>query len=79
MTMKKKPTIIIAAIALIAVLCGCEPMPKTVKQFHGGKRIYIDTLEIHGRLHEVLFWSNNKTGGMIHSPECWCGTKTDEQ
>ncbi len=68
--MKTKLTI--AAIALIAVLCGCEGQPQRVDQAWGHKRIYIDTLTIHGKTHEVLFWSGDKIGGMMHSPECWC-------
>ena len=63
------------ALAAILVLCGCEYKPKT---YVGNSRtIWVDTINIHGNSHEVLFRAKNYgqggVGGMMHSPECWCG------
>lgn len=59
-------------IAAILILCGCESNPKYVQPKSGG--IYlIDTLAIRGESHEIIRECTNYRGGIMHSPECWCG------
>ena len=40
---------------------------------HSNRRFYIDTIDIHGKQHEIIHGYYGKGGGFIHSPECWCG------
>lgn len=64
------------ALAAILMLCGCEDKPKT---YVGNSRtIMVDTINIHGNCHEILirtqsYGAYGGVGGMMHSPECWCG------
>ena len=45
-----------------------------------GEQYWIDTLTIHGNLHEIIVSDFHRTyNGFIHSPECWCLTKKDKQ
>ena len=45
-----------------------------------GEPYWIDTLTIHGNLHEIIVSDFDRTyNGFIHSPECWCLTKKDKQ
>ena len=76
----------IYALAAILMLCGCETEP--TKQIvrtnyeegfstYKTGAIWIDTITIHGKSHEILLRrtsnSHEAVGGMMHSPECWCG------
>ena len=60
------------ALAAILMLCRCERHTEKAKPFNGG--IYmIDTLVIHGEPHEIISEQSSNQGGIMHSPECWCG------
>lgn len=75
------------AIAAIIILCGCESKPtkqiiQTTYDEEGFSTyktgaIWVDTITIHGKPHEILLRRTSNTrdavGGMMHSPECWCG------
>lgn len=71
-----KPQIILTiAILAMTILAGCDSdKVQRVKTANETKLIEIDTLDIHGTKHEVVFWYWNYKGGMMHSPECWCKT-----
>ena len=74
------------ALAAVLMLCGCEKRP-TKQIIHNNAAdgltiyatgaIWIDTITIHGKSHEILLrrtsTSREAVGGMMHSPECWCG------
>ena len=60
------------ALAAILMLCGCEKPKNTAKPSHGGFYM-IDTLVIHGKSHEIIRERTSHMGGVMHSPECWCG------
>ena len=60
------------ALAAILMLCGCERGNNYAQPKSGG--IYlIDILVIHGKQHEIIRECTNYRGGIMHSPECWCG------
>lgn len=45
---------------------------------HGKKSVLIDTIVIHGKYHEMLYYNEStKFNGFCHSPECWCWTGED--
>ena len=70
--MKTKHTYCLLAIVAVMIFCGCERNTEQAKPFHGG--IYeIDTLVIHGEPHEIISERSSHQGGIMHSPECWCG------
>ena len=70
--MKNKLNLALVAIAAVMIFCGCERNAEQAKPFHGG--IYeIDTLVIHGEPHEIISERSSHQGGIMHSPECWCG------
>lgn len=75
MTPKIKHSLL--AIAAILILCGCENNYDRVKQANEsgslGGLYYIDTLSIHGKEHEIIRECTSHRGGIMHSPECWCG------
>ena len=60
------------ALAAILMLCGCERRPNTAQPKNGGFYM-IDTLAIHGEPHEIIRERTSHQGGIMHSPECWCG------
>ncbi|MDE6794019.1 MAG: hypothetical protein K2J63_01790 [Muribaculaceae bacterium] len=74
--MKRKLKYLLA-IAAILILCGCEEKPKTKTYVGNSRTMWVDTINIHGNPHEILLrrTSNSReaVGGMMHSPECWCG------
>ena len=84
--MKLKPKHLLAILA-IGILCGCEAKPtkQIVRSNHEEEgltiyktgAIWVDTITIHGKSHEILLrrtsTSREAVGGMMHSPECWCG------
>ena len=64
------------ALAAILLLCGCvEKKPKAYVD--KSRTIWVDTITIHGKRHEILLRrtpdGREAVGGMMHSPECWCG------
>ena len=60
------------ALAAILMMCGCEDKTHYAQPKNGG--IYmIDTLAIHGKPHEIIRECTSHRGGIMHSPECWCG------
>ena len=76
------------ALAAILMLCGCEDKPNkkivrtgceggTAFSIYKTGAIWLDTITIHGKSHEILLrrtsTSREAVGGMMHSPECWCG------
>ena len=70
------------ALAAILMLCGCgEYKPKQrVESINSDANlgiVWIDTIQIHGNIHEILVrdktYGKGGVGGMMHSPECWCG------
>ncbi len=63
---------ILIAILTTTILSGCSQRSKTAEATNSYKNIEIDTIFIHGKKHEVLFWYYSYKGGMMHSPECWC-------
>ena len=73
--MKNKLNLALVAIIAVVIFCGCENKPKT---YVGNSRtIWVDTIYIRGKSHEILLRSTNpasntNAGGMMHSPECWC-------
>lgn len=75
-----KLLLIISALALILILCGCESKPKrnAIDNNNRITNIAIDTINIHGQKHEILFYKERKIlwnqsyAGIMHSPECWC-------
>lgn len=74
--MKPKLKHCLLVIAAILMLCSCEEKPKTY--IDQTATIWVDTINIHGESHEILLRSTNPSGqtnagGMMHSPECWCG------
>ena len=80
--MKSKLKNIILSVSTILMLCGCdESKPKTYLKCNNGN-LWVDTITIHEKKHEVLFWSelrgNASIGGMMHSPECWCLKESEE-
>lgn len=63
-----------AVTVAILLMCGCENRPKTYVDKN--QTIFVDTINIHGHSHEILLRSDNyanAVGGIMHSPECWCG------
>ena len=60
------------ALATILMLCGCEDKTHYA-QPKSGCIYLIDTLAIHGEPHEIIRECTNYRGGIMHSPECWCG------
>lgn len=76
MNMKNKIKIALMAIVAVVIFCGCvEEKPKA---YVGTSRtIWVDTITIHGNRHEILLrrtsYGREAVGGMMHSPECWCG------
>ena len=70
--MKNKLNLALVAIVAVMIFCGCERDTEQAKPSHGG--IYeIDTLVIHGEPHEIISECSSRQGGIMHSPECWCG------
>ncbi len=64
---------LLITILAMAVLTSCyNDKLQLVETANESKTIEIDTLEIHGAKHEVIFWYHAYKGGMMHSPECWC-------
>ena len=72
--MKNKLYLALVAIIAVAIFCGCEDKPKTY--VGSSKTIWVDTINIHGKSHEILLrhtsTGHDAVGGMMHSPECWC-------
>ena len=74
--MKNKINLALVAIAAVMIFCGCKERPKIY--VNDNRTIWTDTITIHGKSHEILLRSTNtasntNAGGMMHSPECWCG------
>lgn len=70
--MKTKLTYCLMAIAAVMIFCGCEGGSNYAEPKRGGFYL-IDTLAIHGEPHEIIRECTNYRGGIMHSPECWCG------
>ena len=73
--MKNKLNLALVAIIAVVIFCGCE---QSHDYIDNGNTIWLDTISIHGQSHEILLRSTNpggktNAGGMMHSPECWCG------
>ncbi len=75
------------ALAAILMLCGCEEYkPKQrVESINPDAKlgiVWVDTINIHGNSHEILVrdrgYAKGGVGGMMHSPECWCGKEVKE-